>query len=613
MATYSYSIETKIPLTPQQVTTWNRTGDIPASVRSASENETRALARATFGSSWTPGSIDVAFVQNGNYIKSTQITSPSEVPAASLPPGIAPIEGDVNRLVEARTPVTTEDTPLSPIEPTVVTSSPVVPGPVIDTPTPAIVVVTTPAAEPVPVTPPPAAPLAFEPLTVGGRILAPAEFAGAADTLVVTPPTTTPTPVVGDEALAAAQDAQDVRDLQIAAESATPVPPEDDGYPPPPEYDDRPIEFNAEPLDPETEALLEQQAAINRAQLQQQEALAYGPAPVPPSQVGSPNGQPYDDNGFLNPGWSLDENNNPVYVGPGFVEPATQASADASRTAARTINSQKQSTLQARITQPSAADWRVRLQLADGSNYLYNEPVAANRGILAPLYDTAGVVFPYTPSIETNYKAKYTPYDLIHSNYRGYFYQNSSVDEISIKGTFTAQDTTEAQYLLAVIHFFRSVTKMFYGQGANVGTPPPLVFLSGLGQYQFNKHPCVVSSFNYSLPTDVDYIRAEGFNNIGLNLENRRSLGSGPAMGGALGTIQRLLTNKLFAGAEKTSPWPSAVNQNVSNKTTLNSTYVPTKMEISIQLLPIQTRNQVSQQFSLQGFANGKLLTQGFW
>jgi hypothetical protein len=46
---------------------------------------------------------------------------------------------------------------------------------------------------------------------------------------------------------------------------------------------------------------------------------------------------------------------------------------------------------------------------------------------------------------------------------------------------------------------------------------------------------------------------------------------------------------------------------------TSNATYVPTKIEIQLNLLPIQTRNQISQQFSLQGFANGDLLRGGFW
>jgi hypothetical protein len=46
----------------------------------------------------------------------------------------------------------------------------------------------------------------------------------------------------------------------------------------------------------------------------------------------------------------------------------------------------------------------------------------------------------------------------------------------------------------------------------------------------------------------------------------------------------------------------------------LNSpTYVPTKMEIQLTLLPVQSRNQVSKQFSVKEFANGNLIKGGFW
>jgi hypothetical protein len=84
-----------------------------------------------------------------------------------------------------------------------------------------------------------------------------------------------------------------------------------------------------------------------------------------------------------------------------------------------------------------------------------------------------------------------------------------------MRAQFTAQNTNEANYLLAVIHFFRSVTKMFYGSSdPNRGSPPPLVFLTGLGSYQFAQHPCVVSSFTYNLPDGVDYIRAWSNSNL---------------------------------------------------------------------------------------------------
>jgi hypothetical protein len=235
---------------------------------------------------------------------------------------------------------------------------------------------------------------------------------------------------------------------------------------------------------------------------------------------------------------------------------------------------------------------------------------------LAPLADSDGVIFPYTPVIETSYKAKYGNSDLVHSNYKGYFYQSSNVEELNIRGTFTAQDTKEAQYLLAVIHFFRSVTKMFYGKDSQAGTPPPLVYLSAYGKWQFNRHPCVVTSFGYTLPQDVDYVRADGFMNYGLNLENRQPRSSGPPPSGLLDYLKTKLKNNgnLTPGALMQDSTQSAATGSVTHTSSaMNSTYVPTKMEISITLLPIQTRSQVSKEFSLKGFANGDLLTKGFW
>ena len=130
-------------------------------------------------------------------------------------------------------------------------------------------------------------------------------------------------------------------------------------------------------------------------------------------------------------------------------------------------------------------DWRVRLSLAPGANYLYK---AKPPGILAPLVATDGVIFPYTPDISVSYVANYDPTELTHSNYKFFTYRGSAVDSITIGCEFTAQDTFEAQYVLAVIHFFRSITKMFYGQdnGPANGTPPPLCYLSGLGAFQFD-------------------------------------------------------------------------------------------------------------------------------
>jgi hypothetical protein len=271
-----------------------------------------------------------------------------------------------------------------------------------------------------------------------------------------------------------------------------------------------------------------------------------------------------------------------------------------------------QNTIANQRRNPNNGDWRVKLRLAPGANYLYNAP---EPGILQPLKGT-GIIFPYTPTISTAYKANYSSYDLTHSNYKGYYYQSSAVEPVTLSCPFTAQSTPEAEYLLAVIHFFKSVTKMFYGQDAERGTPPPLVYLTGLGEFQFNEHPCVVQSFTYDLPTDVDYIRARSQNVNNSNMLNKRqstnATGPGTTWGGGIlgnvlgGAINRLANAGLPKGAMNTPPAPQSFGQN-------SPTYVPTKINISISLLPVQSRKQQSQQFSLRQYANGDLLKGGFW
>ena len=292
----------------------------------------------------------------------------------------------------------------------------------------------------------------------------------------------------------------------------------------------------------------------------------------------------------------------------------TAADIEGAAMRAAITRAQDQSTLQQRYNQTTTGDWRVRIRLAPSANYLYK---AKNPGIMSPLVASDGVIFPYLPTVQTRYEATYDRRDLTHSNYRGYFYKNSSVGEISVNGTFTAQDTWEAQYLLAVIHFFRSATKMFYGKDEFRGAPPPLVRLSGFGEYQFNDHPCLISNFNYTLPNGVDYIRVDP-NNQGQNLViNRNQVSSSPAS--TIETAWRRISGlvnlatggKVDAGAQSGLQDLGYVTQTVSG--TSQTTYVPTKMEIQITLLPVQTRSQVSQQFSLKEFAHGNLLKGGFW
>lgn len=157
-------------------------------------------------------------------------------------------------------------------------------------------------------------------------------------------------------------------------------------------------------------------------------------------------------------------------------------------------------------------DWRVRISVGPSSGIFY---LNSNPGILAPLVNTKGVVFPYTPQIQVNYQNTYASVPVTHSINSIQFYQNSDVSNISLNATFTAQTAFEASYVLAAVHFFKSASKMFFGGSddseeskARLGSPPPILFLNGFGQHYFPNVPCVLTAFTHSMPDDVDFIEA---------------------------------------------------------------------------------------------------------
>ena len=154
------------------------------------------------------------------------------------------------------------------------------------------------------------------------------------------------------------------------------------------------------------------------------------------------------------------------------------------------------------------SDWRLRISVGEQSGIFYK---ATNAGILAPLTVTNGVIFPYTPQITVSYQNNYGAQTLTHSMQPSRSFQNSEVSAINITGTFTAQTPEEADYVLAVIHFFRSASKMYFGTADDknrIGAPPPVLFLNGFGQNYFPNVSTVLTSFVHNMGDDVDFTTA---------------------------------------------------------------------------------------------------------
>lgn len=150
-----------------------------------------------------------------------------------------------------------------------------------------------------------------------------------------------------------------------------------------------------------------------------------------------------------------------------------------------------------------ANDWRVRI---DTNWALFNSP------IFQKLTQTGGVVFPYLPDIKLGSTAEYSQIEPVHNNYPFHAYKNSRVDDITISGEFTAENSQDAEYWLAVNLFFRTATKMFFGQGENAGNPPIICRLHGYGTGIFNNVPVIIKNHSVGLDNTTQYVKNTTYN-----------------------------------------------------------------------------------------------------
>lgn len=124
------------------------------------------------------------------------------------------------------------------------------------------------------------------------------------------------------------------------------------------------------------------------------------------------------------------------------------------------------------------------------------------------------VIFPFTPTVTIGGHATYEDYSFTHTNYKYHAYDKSAPDDIQIVADFVAQTPKEAEYLLGVMHFLRTLTKSYFGNpqkgSLRPGTPPPVLLFNYMGKYQFNDVPVVISDYSYILEPDIDYVDVHG-------------------------------------------------------------------------------------------------------
>jgi hypothetical protein len=217
---------------------------------------------------------------------------------------------------------------------------------------------------------------------------------------------------------------------------------------------------------------------------------------------------------------------------------------------------------------PPPPDFRVRISalhpsdvyaLDSGVNVLAQFlPTNPAPTILAPLRDTSGMLFPYTPQISFSQAVNYMDLQLVHANSDFPAYTRTPSVSVSISGKFTVQNQTEGRYALACLHFLRAVSKCYFGKqdAAKAGLPPPILLLNGYGMYMFNNLRVILKNHSWQFDDSVDSVMV--------------TVGSG-------------------------------------------SVRLPALFSITCELTVVQTPQRMREQFSFDKFASGALMQQGGW
>jgi hypothetical protein len=214
-------------------------------------------------------------------------------------------------------------------------------------------------------------------------------------------------------------------------------------------------------------------------------------------------------------------------------------------------------------------DWRVRLQIPNGADAVYDS-ILANNELLAPLVPSRGIFWPLTPAVVIQHSANYNPLAQTHANYPFQAYQNSQVDSMNIIGEFPVQNSDDAKHWVATVNFLRTITKMYFGkeQQSLKGNPPPIMHMSGYGDHMFSKVPVIVNTFNVELRPGIDYISTKQNPDGYSTTRTRERMG-----------LPELDTSQ---------------------------TWAPTLSNISVLVTPIYSRESIKN-FSLTEFARGEL------
>lgn len=233
--------------------------------------------------------------------------------------------------------------------------------------------------------------------------------------------------------------------------------------------------------------------------------------------------------------------------------------------------------------------------------------IYGSNGLLQPLRQTNGMVWPYQPTITWSQPVTYSGMDLVHSNQDIQAYVSTPSPKFSVTGEFSVQNQEQGIYGLAAIHFLRTVTKMHFGAtDPNAGTPPPVLLFDAYGQYMFNQLPVIVTTFSVTLPQDVDYVP--------VDLSFVQSYTSAQTTTNIPGYSQLQVTPSITSFASSANSTLISTKMYRSDLTNTKDGYIwlPAVFGVTVDVTVQNTATRL-RAFNLDSFRTGELMKQGRW
>lgn len=245
-------------------------------------------------------------------------------------------------------------------------------------------------------------------------------------------------------------------------------------------------------------------------------------------------------------------------------------------------------------------------------------PAAQSRvlgdGLLNPLKETGGLVWPYTPTISSNMDVDYQTMATVHANQDFHVYSKTPAAQLQVNGDFTVQNQKEGQYALAAIHFLRTVTKMNFGENDPLaGTPPPVLLFNAYGPFVFHNLPVIVKGFQIEFPDSVDYVQVQVSGSAGSRVipatPATPATPARPSKPVPKPTASESYADGPAAGGARSTPAPTVVPV-TSNEATLvpqnYTVWLPSQFKISAVLIVQHTPKELRSRFNMNAYRDGR-------